>query len=264
MDKIIVILQKEWLDMKSQRMLLLSVLLPPLIFTILPIIVLYATGQAGGGSTTGISSNSLTSKLPILAGMSTREAAQALIGLQFSSLYVLMPLIIPSIIAAYSIIGEKTGQTLEPVLATPIRTWELLLGKCLASFIPAIVITWISGAIFVIAMALVTVSTRVFSAIISPGWFVLVLLWAPLLALIAIAVMTAISSRVNDPRTAQQFSAWVVVPFLAVFFGQLSGLVILGLVFTLVIAVILAPIAALALWAATGLFQREVILTRWK
>jgi hypothetical protein len=56
---------------------------------------------------------------------------------------------------------------------------------------------------------------------------------------------------VNDPRTAQQFSAWGVVPFLAVFFSQLTGVLVL------------AVIAGLASWGVTGLFQREAILTKW-
>jgi hypothetical protein len=68
---------------------------------------------------------------------------------------------------------------------------------------------------------------------------------------------------VNDPRTAQQFSAWVVVPFLAVFFGQLTGLLILSPLIAIVAAIMLAVIAGLAVWGVTALFQREVILTKW-
>ena len=75
--------------------------------------------------------------------------------------------------------------------------------------------------------------------------------------------MMAISARVNDPRTAQQFSAWVVVPFLAVFFGQLTGVLILSPLIAIVAAIMLAVIAGLTIWLVTGLFQREVILTRW-
>jgi ABC-2 type transport system permease protein len=89
------------------------------------------------------------------------------------------------------------------------------------------------------------------------------LLCTPLLSLIAIAAMVAISARVNDPRTAQQFSAWVVVPFLTVFFSQITGLLVLSPLIALVAAILLAVIAGLAVWGVTGLFQREIILTRW-
>src|SRR5512144_452179 len=49
---------------------------------------------------------------------------------------VLIPAILPSIIASYSIVGEKIEKSLEPLLATPTTDGELLLGKSLASFVP--------------------------------------------------------------------------------------------------------------------------------
>jgi hypothetical protein len=51
---------------------------------------------------------------------------------------------------------------------------------------------------------------------------------------------------------------------LALLFGQLAGVIVLGPALALGIGVILAIIAAGALWVATRLFQREVILTRWR
>jgi ABC-2 type transport system permease protein len=158
---------------------------------------------------------------------------------------------------------HKTNCTLEPLLATPIKTWELLAGKMLASLIPSMMLTWLAGAIFIAGVRVGAISERVFGAIVSPGWLTVFVVCTPLLALIAIAAMVAISARVNDPRTAQQASAWVVVPFLAVFFGQLAGVLVLSPLIALVAAIMLAVIAGLAIWVATGLFQREVILTKW-
>jgi ABC-2 type transport system permease protein len=265
MDKVIVILHKEWLDLKQQRGLLLGILLPPLFLVLLPIGILYGTRLVPGGSLTNANSlNSLIERLPALAGMTQQEVGQAIVGMQFNILFLLLPLMIPSIIAAYSIVGEKTSRTLEPVLATPVRTWELLLGKSLTALIPAIGLTWLVGGIYIAATAVLAVSPRVFAAIVTPGWLIILLLWTPMLTLIAIAAMTAISSRVNDPRTAQQFAAWAVVPFMALFFGQLTGLVVVGPILTLGVFVALIPITILAIWIATRLFQREVILTRWK
>jgi ABC-2 type transport system permease protein len=262
MDKVLVILHKEWLDLKQQRGLLLGILLPPLFIVLLPIGILYGARLVPGGSLTN--TNSLIGRLPALAGMTQQEAGQAIVGMQFSILFLLLPLMIPSIIAAYSIVGEKTSRTLEPVLATPVRTWELLFGKSLTALIPAVGLTWLVGGIFIAATAVLAVSPRVFAAIVTPGWLIILLLWTPLLTLIAIAAMTAISSRVNDPRTAQQFAAWAVVPFMALFFGQLTGLVVVGPALTLGVFIVLIPIAILSIWGAARLFQREVILTRWK
>jgi ABC-2 type transport system permease protein len=144
-----------------------------------------------------------------------------------------------------------------------VRTVELLLGKALAALIPAVALTWACGTIFVAGIAGVALSARVFAAIVTPAWLILLLACAPLLSLIAIAASVAVSSRVSDPRTAQQLSGVVVVPILLIFFGQMAGVLVLSPALSLGATAVLALVAALAIWGATRLFQREVILTRW-
>lgn len=178
-------------------------------------------------------------------------------------MFLLMPLIIPSAIASYSIIGEKTRRTLEPLLAAPIQTWELLLGKCLASLVPAIVISWGAALTFVLALRLVVLSDQVYRVILSGGWWVLLLLGSPSLALLMVSATVAISGRVNDPRTAQQVAAVVVAPLLALFVAQLLGVVVLTPLLASIASAALAFLAALAFAGAIALFDRENILTRW-
>ena len=263
MDKILVIMQKEWREIRQQRTLMLTILIPPLLFTLIPIVAMSLIGQIPT-SATNISTSNVSTAITALANMSQHEIAQALIGMQMSILYILLPAILTSVIASYSIVGEKTSRTLEPLLATPIKTWELLVGKSLAALLPAIIATWLGGGIFIGSVALLAVSSRVFAAIISPGWLIVFLLWTPALALIAIAMMVAVSSRVNDPRTAQQFSVILIIPFLGLFVGQITGLLVLGPTFALTVFVVLLALAALSIWIVTQLFQREIILTRWK
>lgn len=261
MNKIPAILQKEWLEMRLDRSLLLSTLLPPLLLTLIPIGVVYAAGQTPDDDILKLGA---VLNNPAFAGMSSIELGQALIGQQISVLFLLMPLLVPSIIASYSIVGEKTRRTLEPILATPITIWELLLGKSLAAFIPALGITFVSGGIFVAALRLIAASPRVFAAIVSPGWLIVFLLCSPFLAIISIGLMVAVSSQVNDPRTAQQLSAIAIVPVMALFIGQLTGLLVLNPPIALAAAGVLVIIAALTIWLATRVFQREAILTRWR
>jgi|SRR5579875_783277 ABC-2 type transport system permease protein len=260
MQNILIILHKEWLEIRQQRGLLLGIIIPFLVLALLPIALLYVTSLNIAVNLHGIN----LSKVVAIADLSPREALQVFTGREFSTFYALFPVMMPSVIASYSIVGEKTSHTLEPLLATPVRIWELLVGKSLIALLPSIILTWFCGLCFVVAAALFSISGRVFVAIISPAWLVVLLLWTPLLALIAVAVMVAVSSRVNDPRTAQQMSAWVVIPFLALFYGQLLGFVSLSIVLALGVALILLILMALTIWLATRLFQREVILTRWK
>jgi ABC-2 type transport system permease protein len=73
-----------------------------------------------------------------------------------------------------------------------------------------------------------------------------------------------VSSRVNDPRVAEQLSAVVIMPLLALFFGQITGFLIVNRALVVGLAVVLAIVDAGVLWLAVRLFQRETILTRWK
>lgn len=254
MRKVLVILRKEFLEIVQQRVLLFSVLLPPLLFAVLPLLFLQRVGAGSRASSLA---------LPSLQGLTLHEYAQGVVGTLFSNVYLLLSMIVPSILAAYSIIGEKTSHTLEPLLATPVRRWQLLTGKILAALLPAVIVTWISGGLFIAELALFT-DANVVSHVVTGGWLILFLAGTPFLGLIAVSVMTAISSRVNDTRTAQTLSIWAVIPIIGIILGELSGqfeLTVLVAVFAIGILILVAILLSLV---AAQLFGRETILTRWK
>jgi ABC-2 type transport system permease protein len=91
-----------------------------------------------------------------------------------------------------------------------------------------------------------------------------VIVVGPLLAILAVSASVMVSSRVNDPRVAEQLSMIVIVPVLGLFFGQISGLFFLNQQAILIIALVLSLIDLGMLYLAVQLFQRETILTRWK
>lgn len=254
MRNVVVILRKEFREIVQQRILLSSILLPPLLFAVLPLFVLQLGGN--GSKTSAL-------HVPSLQGLTLHEYTQGVVGTEFSNIYILLSMIVPSTIAAYSIIGEKTNRTLEPLLATPVRRWQLLAGKILSALLPAVLVTWVSGGLFIAELAIVT-DANVVSHVVTAGWLILFLAGTPLLGLIAVAVMTAISSRVNDTRTAQQLSIWAVVPILGIILGELSGQFELTVSVAVIASLILIPLAILLTWGAAQLFQRETILTRWK
>jgi ABC-2 type transport system permease protein len=261
MNAVAVILVKEWLDLRKDRLIVLGTLAPSLLLTALPLIGAWAAGRMGTDAP-GVTNTNVPQAA--LVGLSAPEFGQAIIGQQALVLFLLLPLLVPSIIASYSIVGEKTHRTLEPILATPVRSWELLLGKALAAFIPALALTWTLAAVYAAGMAALAVSPRVWQLVITPTWLIVILLCGPLLALLAVALMVAISTRVNDPRTAQQLSGFLVMPLTAVVIGQLSGRLVLGPAFALGAAAALAVLTTLAGLVALRLFAREVVLTRWR
>jgi ABC-2 type transport system permease protein len=268
MKKIMVILRKEWLELRQQRSLVAMTIFLPLLLTLMPSGIVFIMGrvpedQLDDFSNTEQFTAQILAADPTLVGLNTRELAQVITGRQFSMFFLLIPLFIPSTIAAYSIIGEKTKRTLEPVLATPIRTWELLLAKCLTGLIPALIVTYFCGLVFIGAIYTSAASARAAQLIVTPGWLILWTLCAPLLTLISIALTIVISSRVNDPRTAQQASGVIVVPIIALIVAQITGVLVLNTIVAAITVLILALLAGVSLWFAVKLFQREAILTRW-
>jgi ABC-2 type transport system permease protein len=262
MNKVKTIILKEWAEVFKNKMVIFTVIFMPLMFTALPLVILYSTRSASlGDMDTGLPQQFAQM---CTEGMSAGECFQYYIVSQFMLLFMMMPLIIPVNIAAYSVVGEKTTRSLEPLLATPISTIELLAGKNLAASIPAILATLGSFLLFAVGAAFLSGSQRVLAALLDPMWLTAVLVVGPLLAILSVNFSLLVSSRVNDPRVAEQLSAVVIVPLLALFFSQMAGLFMLNNRIILVIAFFVLLIDILMVFLTVRLFQRETILTRWK
>ena len=192
------------------------------------------------------------------------ECMQGWLVNQFLLLFLLIPLAVPVTIASYSIVGEKSTRSLEPLLATPTSTTEIIVGKALASVVPAIGATWLAFIIFLIGARFFAASDRVYALFLDPMWFMAMLIVAPLFTVFSVNVAIIISSRVNDPRAAEQIGMLVMLPLMAIFFGAILGLIPLNTTTMLLLGgiTLLADVGLMAL--GVKLFQRETILTQWK
>ena len=263
MNKIWAIIRKEWREVFRRKIVLFSVTFLPLLLSTLPLMGLYGLQGATDLSEMEDLGNMVVFAEELCTTLSDLECGQLLLLQQFMVLFLMIPVMIPVTIASYSIVGEKAGRTLEPLLATPLSTTQLLIGKSLAAVVPAVAATLLGFAIFAIGTALLA-SNAVLAQFISPHWLTGILVVGPLLSVAAVSMAVMISSRVNDPRVAEQLSALVMLPVLAIFVGQLLGAILLNLQLMLIIAAVLFVLDAVLLFFATQLFQRETILTRWK
>ena len=128
---------------------------------------------------------------------------------------LLIPAFVPSTLAAYSVVGEREQGTLEPVLITPIRREEFLVGKALAVAVPTLTIAYAIFGIF-LAVAKLFAHAGIASAIFAGTHVLVQLLFTPLLAGWSIWVGIAISARSSDIRVAQQLSVFASLPPLAI------------------------------------------------
>jgi ABC-2 type transport system permease protein len=266
MNKIRTIIWKEWAEVFRNRLVLFTVVFLPLVMTAIPLGILFST--RGTATATG---NAINSQLPSEMsqsmcpnGLSGSDCFQVFMVSEFMMLFMLIPVAIPATIAAYSIVGEKVTRSLEPLLATPITTLELLVGKCLAAVIPAILATYAAFGIFALGTWIIVANKILLGALLDVRWLIAIFIVGPLLALLAVVFSLMVSSRVNDPRVAEQISMIIILPVLGGFFGQVAGLFVLNKEIISVVAIVMIALDILMAYLATRVFQREQILTRWK
>jgi len=259
--KVQTIIDKEWAEVFQNRLVLFTVVFLPLIFTALPLVTLYAMRTVPGNTEIADMPPQFTR---LCGNLSGPACTQVFIVNQFMLLFMMLPLMIPVAISAYSIVGEKTTRCLEPLLATPITTTELIVGKGLAAAIPAIAATWAGFGLFAVAARFLVADSAVYARILDPMWLIAVIIVGPLMAVAAVFVSIMVSSRVSDPRIAEQVSMVIIVPLLGIFFGQMAGLFLLDTRLILAAATALVLMDIGLVYLGVKLFQRETILTRWK
>ncbi len=261
LERIRTIIEKEWAEVFKNKVVIMTIVILPLIFTIMPLLVLTFTNSSVEGGE-GVDMPAQFART--CQNMSMGDCMQVFMMNQFLLLFMVMPLAIPIAIAAYSIVGEKTTRSLEPLLATPITTEELLAGKCLAAAIPAILATVGAFLLFLLLTPLTGISLVVQQYIMGPIWLIAVLVVGPLMSIAAVNLAIIVSSRVTDPRAAEQISMVFIVPLIGLMFAQIAGLIVVNLFLMLTMAVTLLAIDFGLIFIGAELFQRETILTRWK
>lgn len=267
MRRTLALLEKELADLRQNPALFMPAALTGFFSILLPFIVAIIVPQVAGERLSDSSDFQIAIEMyrnePSVQGLDPEGAVQAWIFQQFLVLLVLTPVAGSMSVAAYSVIGEKQARTLEPLLATPLTTFELLAAKVLGSLVPALLLTLVCFSLYVVGVA-VFAQPGVFRALFTPRSLGIVFLLGPLAALAALQLAVCVSSRVNDARSAQQIGALIILPIAGLLVMQLTGSFQLTVTVITVIALALAGVNAALMLVGIALFDRESILTRWK
>jgi ABC-2 type transport system permease protein len=250
----------EWRESLGNRLLLGMTFLPPAAILAAGILAIVA---AAANPPSERDVQALYAAAPAVRGLDPTEAVQGIIAQYFLILFLMIPTIVPLTIAIYSVIGEKTARTLEPLLATPVGTGELLAAKSIAATIPAVLVTWLAYAIYLVAVTQFG-SAAAAHAVLSPRWILAMILMVPLLTLLSVNLGVLISTRVNDMRVAQQIGGLIVVPIVALGIAQVTGRVVLEETSFVTASLTLLALDVAVFLLARLAFQRENILTRWR
>jgi len=181
----------------------------------------------------------------------------------FSFFYVVGAGLLPTLIASYSIVGEKVEKSLEPLLAAPITDRELLLGKSIAAFIPSIGALYIGIIIYMILADIVTHGTLGYNFF--PSWNIalIMLVLMPLMIILSIEWSVIVSSRANDPRSAQMQGIFIAIPLLIVYVTTEAGMITMNTTTLWIIAGVALLLDIVLYYFSAKVFQREEILTKW-
>ena len=176
-------------------------------------------------------------------------------------LYLLaLPALVPATLAAYAVVGERQQGTLEPVLTTPVRREEFLLGKALAVLVPSVAISY---GVFVLFLACVELFAQpgVAPALVQGPDLLAQLVFTPLLAGWSIWVGVAISTRASEVRVAQQLGLLANLPSVAVTTLIAFNVIHATFVVALGAAVVLLALNRLGWRLTSAMFDRERLIT---
>lgn len=267
MNRAVALLGKELIDLRQNLTIFLPAMLVTVIAVLMPmfvaVIVPAVTGERLSDSGDLEIALEMYKKDPSMRSLDPEAAIQAYVFQYFLVMLVLGPITSAMSIAASSVIGEKQARTLEPLLVTPLTTFELLAGKLLGALLPTLALSVFSIVLYLGVIA-ATAHDGVFAALLGPRTLGVVFMVGPLAAMVALQLAMCVSSRVNDPRTAQQLSIFVILPIPALLLGQIFGGIDLTVPVILWISLVLFVVNLGLMWVAVRLFDRETILTRWK
>ncbi len=176
-------------------------------------------------------------------------------------LYLLgIPAIVPTILATYSVVGERQQGTLEPVLTTPIRREEFLLAKALAALLPSLAISYAWYGVFAAWVELLA-HPAVPSALLRGPELLGLVLFTPLVAAWSIWIGIAISTRMNDIRAAAQLGAVASLPTILVSSLIAFGVIHMTLGLAVGLAAVLVVLGGLGWRITAAMFDRERLIT---
>lgn len=177
-------------------------------------------------------------------------------------MFLIIPLMVASVIAADSFAGERERRTLEALLYTPTTDRELFIGKLLSSWLPAIVVA-LAGFILYAVMANAA-AWQTMGKIFFPNlmWVVMTLWVVPAAAGLGLSTMVLVSVRAQGFQDAYQTGGMVVLPILLLVFGQISGVMYFSVWVVLLLGLVLWAIDAALIWFGSRTFRRGRLIAR--
>jgi ABC-2 type transport system permease protein len=267
MRRAILVWKREWAETVKNKTLIFMMLMMPLVMVGTPFlyisVILRIVNRPNISS--GFFQKAIDTFLTTNPGLESLKAFdlfQIILFKQGTFFLLMITIIVGMSIATFSIIGEKHNRSLEPLLATPVKTWELLVGKVLTAAVPAVIMTWLCSLLYM--AGLYAYNAELFPLIVDYTWILILGFITPAVALLSLGLGVIISSRSNDPRSAQNWGMFLVLPVLLIMVGPILGTFPIDTTSLLVIGFVFAGLTLAVFYFGVKVFNRDAILTKWR
>ena len=263
------IMRKDLTLVRKNRMVWLPiVVVPAMLLVIMPVVMLALPAFLSPAEFESEDLEPLLRKMPAhlklqIAQLSDLQQYVVLTSSHmFAPLFLIVPLMVSSILAADSFAGERERKTLEALLYTPISDSELFLAKLLVGFLPALVVDVASFALYALAVNLS--GYRIMGRIFFPTaiWWPLVFWVGPGVSVAGLGITVLISSKAKTFMQAQQMSGMLVLPIVFLMIAQIAGLFFIGTGLLLIAGAFVWLLGIWLIWVGAKTFARGELITR--
>lgn len=267
-SRVLILIEKDWAELRKSKYVLYSLVGLPLVFGVLMPLSTVAPFAYLSSSNTGSSSEVISVvgliNPPIPQWAHLNDLQKTIVVMAYFShiFFLIIPVMVPSVIAADSIAGEKARKSFEAILATPLSNSEILIGKIGLPFLLGLAGTLIGAIPYCALMYYFTIGPLGFNILLDINFILLVLLLSPTAGLLTSIAMVFVSSRVSNTRDAQQLGAFIVLPLILFFVVQVI-MIIFSTLTIIIGAAVLLLLDILLIKFSINVFSRENIMTNF-
>jgi len=174
--------------------------------------------------------------------------------------FIMIPILVSTITAASSFVGEKEKRTLETLLYSPLSLAQIYQAKVWASFLLSMAFTFASFILMLIVVEGCLLLTS--GSMILPGisWLITLLVVSPTASLLAVALIVIGSAKAKTIEEAQQRAALVIIPIIVLLISQFTGLMLISALLLLAVGVVLGVLSFLMMKRSMRNFTYEKLL----
>jgi ABC-type Na+ efflux pump permease subunit len=254
--------------LRSRAVVLPMILVPFIIVVVLPLVLSFILTNMSPGSDDAAEIQGLIGQIPAASWLAfgvldlVQQMLVYFLVYFFAPLFLILPLMTASVIAADSFAGERERKTLEALLYTPTSDHELFLGKVLAPWVAATAVSLLAFSAYAVIVNLIAAPLIGYVFFPDLMWLILVFWVSPAAAGLGLSSMVLVSVRVNSFQEAYQLGSMVVLPLLILLFGQMAGLIFFSPAFVFAVGLVLWLIDFGLLWFGARSFARSKLLAR--